>query len=268
MRIKVKTLEGAPEKEIELPKQFEEEPRPDLVKKAVQVLQANKRQKYGASPEAGKRHSAELSRRRRKYRGSYGYGISRVPRKIMSRRGTRMNWEGAFAPGTRGGRRAHPPKAEKNWEQKINKKENRKAIRSAISASVITEIVEKRGHKVPKDYPFVISSKIEDAEKTKEVKKVLEKLGLKEELERVSKTVRKEGKAKIRGRKTKVKIGPLIVVSKECKLSKAAKNVKGVDVVPVNAINAEVLAPGAVMGRLTLWSESAIEKMGKEKLYL
>ena len=268
MKIKVKSLEGAATKDIQLPKQFEEEIRADLIKKAVQVLQANKRQKYGASPEAGKRHSAELSRRRRKYRGSYGFGISRVPRKIMSRRGTRMNWEGAFAPGTKGGRRAHPPKAEKNWDQKLNKKENRKAIRSAISATVISELVQKRGHKVPKDYPFIIVSNIEEVEKTKDIKKYLEKLGLKDELERVAKTTTKVGKAKLRGRKTKEKKGPVIIVSGDCKLFKAAKNVKGVEVVQINAVNAENLAPGAVLGRLTIWSESAIERMSKEKLYL
>ena len=84
-----------------------------LIKRAVLTLQNNKRQRYGANPEAGKKVSAALSKRRRKYRGSYGHGISRVPRKILSRRGTSMNWQGAFAPGTVGGRRAHPPKAEK-----------------------------------------------------------------------------------------------------------------------------------------------------------
>ena len=41
----------------------------------------------------------------------------------MSRSGTRLNFTGAFAPGTVGGRRAHPPKAEKNWQEKVNKKD-------------------------------------------------------------------------------------------------------------------------------------------------
>src|SRR5210317_1057369 len=90
---------------VTLPSQFSEEVRTDLIKKSVLALQANSRQAYGSAPEAGKRHSAELSRRRRKYRGSYGSGISRVTRKIMSRSGTRMNWIGAIAPQTRGGRR-------------------------------------------------------------------------------------------------------------------------------------------------------------------
>ena len=112
--------------EIDLPTQFNEEVRIDLVKRAVLALQSNKRRSYGAMKEAGKRASVKLSKRRRNYRGMYGFGISRTPRKILSRRGTRMYWVGAFAPNTVGGRRVHPPKAEKVLAKKINKKERKK----------------------------------------------------------------------------------------------------------------------------------------------
>ena len=154
------------------------------IKKIVRILQSLRRQKYGAETRAGKKHSAKLSRRRHKYRGSYGIGISRVPRKILTRRGTRMRWIGAFAPGTVGGRRAHPAKSEKEWELKVNKKENRKAIRSAIAATTNKELVKKRGHKIPVNYPFIIDSKIENLTKTKEIKDLLKKLGFEKELER------------------------------------------------------------------------------------
>ena len=123
MKLAVYNLNNEKVKEINLPRQFNEQPRPDLVRRAVLAVQSHKRQPYGAKPEAGKRASAVLSRRRRDYRGSYGLGISRVPRKILSRGGTRMNWVGAFAPGTVGGRRAHPPKAGKD-KQKRKKKSN------------------------------------------------------------------------------------------------------------------------------------------------
>ena len=59
--------------EIELPFQFKEEPRQDLIHRAVLVIQSHKRQSYAASEHAGKRASAKLSRRRRDYRGSYGF---------------------------------------------------------------------------------------------------------------------------------------------------------------------------------------------------
>src|SRR3990167_8005974 len=146
MKIGIKDAQGKKVGETNLPQQFNEEMRPDLVRRAFLVIRGHDRQPYGADPEAGMRTSAKISRRRRKYRGSYGFGISRVPRKIMSRRGTRMNWVGAFAPGMVGGRRAHPPKSEKIQHKKINEKERIKAIRSAISATVSKDVVAKRGH--------------------------------------------------------------------------------------------------------------------------
>jgi len=141
MELKILNKEAKETGKIKLPEQFKEQVRTDLVKRAVLAIQANNRQRYGASPEAGKRASAYVSKRRRNYKTTYGIGQSRTPRKVMSRSGTRFNWVGAFAPQTVGGRRAHPPKASKIWTQKINTLENRKAIRSALSATIIPEIV-------------------------------------------------------------------------------------------------------------------------------
>src|SRR3990167_995862 len=103
MEVKILSLDGKEIGKRNLPSQFNEDVMPDLIKRAVLAIQSHKRQPYGAKPEAGKRSSVEISRRRHNYRGSYGIGISRVPRKIMNRRGTRMSWVGAFAPGTVGG---------------------------------------------------------------------------------------------------------------------------------------------------------------------
>ncbi len=268
MKIRLLDIEGKEKATKELPKQFKEDIRPNLILRAVLAIKSHKRQKYGSDSRAGKKVSAQVSKRRKKYRGCYGFGISRVPRKILSRRGTRMNWVGALVPGTVGGRRAHPPKAEKNWEQKINKKEKRKAIRSAISATINKELVEKRGHKVPNNYPFIIDSKIQEINKTKEVKKLLVKLGLKEELKRASSKKIRAGKGKLRGRKYKKKTGPLIVVSEDCKLTKSVRNIPGCNIISVKNLNADILAPGANVGRLTIFSEDAINKMEKEKLFL
>ena len=184
----------------ELPAQFNEKVRPDLIKRAVMVINANTRQPYGAKFRAGLRAQGKLSRRRKDYKASYGIGISRVPRKIMSRRGTRMNWVGAVAPGTIKGRRAHPPKAEKLYDRKMNKKERRMAIRSAISATVQRGLVEERGHRIPADYPFIIDSAFEDISKTKEFVDALVKLGFAEELERIAERKVRHGKGKMRGR--------------------------------------------------------------------
>lgn len=251
----------------EMPIQFEEEVRPDLIKRAVIAIQNNERQAYGADPMAGKRASAKLSRRRRDYKTSYGIGISRVPRKIMSRRGARMNWVGAFAPGTVGGRKAHPPKASKNWTKKINKKERRKAIRSAIAATLSKELVAKN-HIIPDNYPFIIESKFESLKKTKEVRDVLKKIGLEKELSRVNERTIRSGKGKKRGRKYKSKAGPLIIVSKECALLKAARNIAGINVKIVKSINAKVLAPSTNPGRLAIWTQDAIKELENKKLFM
>jgi large subunit ribosomal protein L4e len=266
--MKIKDTDGKSVGEINLPIQFQETINPELIQRAVLALQSSRRQKYGVNPEAGKMHSTKLSRRRRDYRGSYGHGISRVPRKILSRRGTRMNWVGAFAPGTVGGRRAHPPKAEKNWVKKINNKENRKAVRSALAASVNKDAVIQRGHNAPDDYPFILDSKFESISKTKEFVKSLIALGLSRELGRTDKKKIRAGSGKSRGRKYRTVKGPLLVVSGECKLLKSARNILGVDVVKADNLDAGLLAPGCAVGRLTLFTKSAIEKIEKEKLFM
>jgi len=268
MKCKVLNADNAEVGAVELPRQFDEEVRPDLIQRAVLRLQANRRQQYGADPMAGKKASVRISKKRRDYRGSYGIGISRVPRKIISRRGTRMNWIGAFAPGTVGGRRAHHPKAEKKWAQKLNKKENRKAIRSAIASTMKKYVVEARGHKIPKSWPFIVSDDFENIDKTKKIIEGLNKLGLGAELKRSSKKNVRAGKGTMRGRKYVRKKGILFVVSKNCKLNNSAKNIPGTDVVEVRGLNAEILAPGAMPGRITLFTKAAVEKMAKDKLFM
>ncbi len=262
MKISVINLEKKEIKKIDLPSQFNESIRPDLVKRDFLVIRANSRQPYGTNPRAGKDASAKLSRRRRAFKGSYGIGISRVPRKILSGKGSRWNWVGAVAPGTVGGRRAHPPKAEKIWKIKINKKEKNKAIRSALTAVMNKDIVKKRGHLTPEDYPFILSNDFEKIKKTKEIKQVLEKIGFKDELGRINRKVR-AGKGKLRGRKYKKKKSLLLVVNDKCDLLKSAKNIDGVDVTVVDKLDTELLAPGANIGRATLFSEGAIEKIRK-----
>ena len=268
MKLDVKDAKNGKAGTIDMPKQFDEGVREDVIKRAVLAVQANSRQAYGAKSDAGLRHSAELSRRRRKYRGSYGFGISRVPRKILSRNGTRMHWVGAVAPGTVGGRRAHPPKGEKSWELKINTKERRKAIRSALAATLDTERVKGRGHKAPDGYPFVLDSSFENIEKTKDLLEALKGLGFGDELQRSSRRTIRAGKGTMRGRRYKSAVGPLLVVSTPCAASKSARNIQGISVKPVDELSAELLAPGCAPGRLTLFTKAAIEKLSEGKLYM
>ncbi|WEL23963.1 50S ribosomal protein L4 [Candidatus Nanohalovita haloferacivicina] len=249
----------------DLPIQFTERVRDDLVKRATLSIKSKKRQAYGADPEAGNKHVTYWKKRQNAYRGQKGKGMSRVPRKITVRRGMQIYGEGAEAPNTRGGRRAHPPKAEKDFEEEINDKERRKAIRSAIAATADQSLVTEK-HAYDGEVPLVEDG-LEEIEKTQDLKEKLEDLGLEEELERVKQKKVRAGKGKNRGRKYVRKSGPLVVVAEDEGIKNAGSNLAGVEVSLVDQLNAEKLAPGAEPGRLTVWSEKALEKLEEEELF-
>ena len=267
-KLNVYGLDGKAGSSKQLPKQFDEPVRTDLIKKAVLSIQSKNRQPYGAFDDAGDRHAVDVSRRRRDYKGSYGKGISRVPRKVLSRRGGNFNWVGARAPGTKGGRRAHPPKASKEWTRSMNIKENRKAIRSAIAATISAELVTKRGHKLPSHYPFILADAAEQLTKTKDVVLALEKLGFEAELTRSNVVKYKPGVGKSRGRSKKPVSILFVTGTADAKLHKAANAIPGVSSVAIQSINAEHLAPGTHAGRVTLFTESALKTMEEKKLFL
>ncbi|MAG78093.1 50S ribosomal protein L4 [archaeon] len=263
MKAQVKGMDGAKIKEVNLPKQFSEEFRPDLIKKAVLVIQSHNIQPYGAYTRAGLGYSSMVSKRRKHYKTTYGHGNARTPRKVLTRRGLHFYFQGATVPNTVGGRRAHPPKAEKIWDEKININERRKAIRSAIAATMVPTLVKKRGHTTES---IVLDSKVEDMKKTKDVYNLLVKL-MPEEMKRVEYKKVRAGKGKNRGRKYKFKKGPLIVVADKCELIKSATNLQGIDICIVKELNSELLAPGCDAGRLTIWTDKSLELMEKEKLF-
>lgn len=261
----VRSLGGESEGEVDLPLQFQERVRPDIIKKAVEAMQANRRQPYGADPESGMKHVTHWKKRSRAYRGIRGrsYPSSRTPRKITMRRGSQLSGPGGEAPQAVGGRRAHPPKAEKDWSKDINDSERRKSIRSGIAATTDAELVADRGHVVPEDaeLPLVVNSEVEAMERTVEVRDLLHQLGLEAELDRVKEPQHRAGKGTMRGRRTRTKVGPLLVVAEDQGVSRAARNIPGVDVAQVDNLNAELLAPGAQPGRLVVWSENAITEL-------
>jgi len=267
-KIPVISVTGDKTAEVDLPAQFAEPVRVDLIKRAALAVMSAQRQRYGADPEAGRKQGKAWPKRRRKFGGTYGKGISRVARKQLWRRGDQIGWVGARGAQTVKGLTAFAPKSEKIFEEKINKRENRKAIRSAISATGVLALVQSR-HRVNgvKIVPIVLEDKFESLKKAKEVSALLKKIGLTEELERTKEKIIRSGRGKMRGRKHKRKVGPLLVVSKKCDLERAARNIAGVDIVQVRALNAALLAPGAQPARLTLWSKAALEMLGKERLF-
>lgn len=264
MKVNLIDIEGKTIEMIELPKVFEESVREDLVLRAVLASQNKRRQPYAPNPMAGKRTSAHYHGRRRIYQSMMNREMARLPR--IHPTGRTVPWlalTARFVPQAVKGRRAHPPKVEKVWEQKINKKERRKAIRSALAATAVKELVLKRGHKIEdvKEFPIIVDDKLQDLKKTKEVIQFLKKIGLGKELERISKREIRAGKGKMRGRTYKIKTGPLFVVTKDNGILKAVKNISGCNVCRVENLSAVDLAPGASVGRLTIFTKDAIEKL-------
>ena len=254
--------------QVELPIQFKEQVREDIIKRAFLSYMSSNRKSYGAFKYAGGQHSAKLSRRRRDYKASYGKGISRVPRKILWKRGGQFGWVGAVAPGTVGGRRSHPPKSSKMFIQKINQKERKKAIRSAISATINKDFVSKRNNLFVTNIPLILNENFENIKKAKELEALFEKMGLNAAVERSKQKQIRSGRGKLRSRKYRKKTGFLIVTSKKCDLFKAAKNFPGLDICTVDSLNVKLLAPGSYPGRFTIWSKSAIDRLSKEKLFI
>jgi large subunit ribosomal protein L4e len=245
MKAQVKTIDGGVAKDIELPAMFTEEYRPDLIKKAVMALQSTRRQPHGSYPFAGICSSA--------VGWGSGRGASHVPR---LKNGSRA----AKVPQAKGGREAHPPVVEKILIKEINQKEKQKAFRSAVAASIRPDLIAGRGHLFEGTVPVVFEDKFESLDKTQDVISALTTIGVYNDIERAkdSRKVR-AGRGKMRGRRYKQRKSLLIVTSGP--EFRAARNLAGVDVVTIDQLNVEHLAPGMQAGRLTVWTESALTRL-------
>jgi large subunit ribosomal protein L4e len=260
--VKTYSLKGKATKEtVALPAQFETPFRPDVIKRAVLAVQSRRYQPHGVDELAGKRNTAQS--------WQTGHGRSRMPR--IKGSGTSAATKAGFAPGTVGGRVAHPPESRKVIVERINTKENRLAIRSAIAASANPDFVKARGHQIDNipQIPLVVSDNLQSVSTTKEAFEALIFLGLGNDLDRASngRSVR-AGKGKMRGRKMKTPKSVLIVVGEDKGIIRSARNLPGVDIAEVHGLNAELLAPGTHPGRLVVWTKSAIERLKKENLFV
>lgn len=214
---------------------------------------------YAPSPLAGKQYSAsgKLKHRRHVWKTTYGKGISRVPRKIMSRRGTQFNWEGATAPNTKGGIRAHPPKIEHFMRvKKINKKELKLAFISALSATTNPKLISKKyfslSEKDAENAPFIVESgisRLKSGELIGSVKKILG-----DNLFSVAliKKMKRAGRGKSRGRNYKQNAGLLIVTGNDENIKTGAFEIAKAKDLRIN----DLTRGGA--GRLVIYTENAL----------
>jgi|TARA_Y100000310_G_scaffold212935_1_gene213830 ribosomal protein L4 len=258
MKATLYDVKGKKKSEVSLPKIFDVKIREDVVSKYNEIDKFA--QPHASDFMGGKKHSASgtISHKRHDWKGHYGKGIARLPRKTMWRRGTQFFWIGAEVSGTRGGRRAHPPKGIGS-ERKMNKKEIILAMKSAFASTADKTYVEKRYASVDKldiKVPVVLESKLDNI-KSKELISSLDKIyGDIASLILRKKSVRK-GKGKLRGRKYKCNAGLLLIKGNEEKIKSKVIDVKSFDEVSISD-----LYP---LGRLTAYTEKALEEIGGQK---
>ncbi len=259
MKVDIYDLNGKVKGQMDLPSVFSTPLRQDVIKRAFLALQSQKRQSYGTDPEAGLRSSAHYHGKRRMRYQMINRDMARLPR--LHRTTPHLTFRVRLVPQAVKGRRAHPPKVEKILAEKINNKELMLALKSAIAASCNLDLVKKRGHKVDTKLPIIFDDSIQKIKKTKDFEKLLEKIGLIEEIERCKDKRERPGKGKMRGRRYKNKKGPLLIVAKDEGVLKAVRNLPGIDAVLAEELTVEDLAPGAHPGRITIWSKSAVEML-------
>ncbi len=257
----VRDLEAQVVDEVELPEVFMTPVRPDVIRRAYLSSLTARIQPQGRDPMAGLRTSAES--------WGAGHGVARVPR--VKGRGYPAASRGARANQAVGGVRIQAPRANKVVWERINRKERRLAIRSAIAATASVELVSAR-HRLGEldSVPVIVVDDLASLEKTRDFYEFLLKLGLEEELRRLKRRFRKirAGRGKMRGRVRQRARGPLVVYHEDGGISRAARNVPGVDVVSVRNLGVIHLAPGGVPGRLTIWTVGAIEALRSEQVPL
>ena len=253
------TTTGTKDGEVELPLVFSTPFRRELIHKAFTNLNSHKFQPQGRHPTAGQDVVADSND------PPTGQGVSRVAR--MRGGGGGRQGQGGEVASTRGGRQAHPPIVEKVIYKKLNKKENKLALCSAIAATASKDLVASRGHKIDgiESFPIIISDDIEKVSKASEITKVLDSLNLSQDIKRLQSRKPRTGKSSLRGRSKKVGKSVLFVTKEASNLSKAIGALPGVEARSVKELSVLDLAPGSDPIRLTVYSKSAIEEIGKIK---
>jgi large subunit ribosomal protein L4e len=253
-------IDGKKTRDIELPEVFSTPVKGEAIKRAFLALVSERLQPKGNFPLEGLQTSAEYVGRRSAFRAGINIGSARLPHAITGGGG---RGDAKRVPHAKGGMRTHPPKVEKVIQKFINKKEKALAMRSALAATADKQLVAARGHKAPESVPVVVENSFEAIGKTKQAAQTLGKLGLSADLERAQQKKIRAGKAKMRGKKYRRKKSVLVVVS-DRKAVRALRNIPGVDATTVEGLNIELLAPGAVPGRLAVFTESALKKVGEK----
>jgi large subunit ribosomal protein L4e len=256
MQASVYGIDGKAGRRMDLPGVFEKEYRADLVRRALLSDQSSRFQPQGHYLLAGMQTTATYVGRYSVYRTGRHVGRAIRPRQKLAK--------GAMGdvrriPSAVKGKRAHPHKIEKTLVERINRKEYGRALECAIAATANPELIKRNHTYHGTELPIVVSSEIEKVAKTRDLMKVLSALKLTDDLARSHSPKPKVGRRrKVQRRYFRNSV--LIVARDAASLSKAGRNVPGLEVVGIGSINIESLAPGA-RPRLTIWSEAAVPEI-------
>jgi large subunit ribosomal protein L4e len=123
-----------------------------------------------------------------------------------------------------------------------------------------------RGHNIAEipEVPLVVATgAIESLEKTKKALALLTTLKAHLDVQRCQQGIHKNtGKARLRNRAKRIKVGPLIVTGNRNNVAyRAFRNLSGVTVTHVSQLNLLQLAPGGHLGRFIIWTQAAFEQL-------
>lgn len=258
------SIDGKATGELDLPKVFEQKVRLDLIKRAAISDQTYYYQPKSPDPRAGMKTSAKYRGRKDDYGSIKNHGIAMLPKEVQPK--------GRFGrvrkiPSAVSGRRAHPPKIEKVLIERINRKEYEKALSSAIAATADVQAVKKRGHKIADSIrlPIIVDERADSIEKTKDVRKMLDMIGLADDLKRSTKAKKRTGAKARKAKKIRARSILVVVADKRSRLYRSAENIAGVDAVALKDLKVLDLSPGAQGVRLTVFTKAAIDALSKKE---
>jgi large subunit ribosomal protein L4e len=253
--VKILEMDGSNQNTMDLPTIFKTPYRPEVIQKVYNNLNSYSFQKQGRYPAAGQMVSAESR--------NTGLGIARLAR--AKGEGFPRAGQAAGVAGVRHGRLAHPPVSWKNIYKKVNKKEKLLALCSAIAATANADLIRKRGHRLSNNIqlPIIVSNEIESVAKSKDLEKILIKLGLEDDLKRTH--VRRIKSVHKNDTNRRSALSVLIIVSNDDNVGRLNNSLPGIAVKTVKSVSVLDLAPGSKPARLTIFSESAIKELNTLK---
>merc|ERR1719191_299969 len=158
----------------------------------------------------------------------------------------------------------NPTKVWRRWHRHVNTTQKRHAMASALAATALPPLVMARGHRIEdvSELPLVVSDGAQAITKTKQGLELLEGLGCGTDLTKVNASKKlRSGKGKMRDRKYTMRRGPLVIYAEDNGVTRALRNLPGVETANVSRMNLLQLAPGGSFGRFCIWTESAFKKL-------